>query len=165
MNCLTTGKIKIMKKIVSIIIVVLLATSCTDQEGDRNYNYRISNNSGVVIEMMPFYNGVKDISNKVIVKNLADIKYQFTDTPPDGGGPRMEYIALTSSKIQNNLTHIEVFFDNKKKVIYQECTATNQCFNQPRNIFNPVFSAEQTEVYTITPEDYQNAQDCGGNCN
>lgn len=165
MNYLITGKIKIMKRIISIIIVVLLATSCTDQGGDRNYNYRISNNSGVVVEMIPFYDGVKDISNKVIVKNLADIKYQFTDTPPYGGGPRMEYIAFTSSKIQNNLTHIEVVFDNKKKVIYQECTATNQCFNQARNIFNPVFSAKQTELYTITPEDYQNAQDCGGNCN
>ena len=90
MNCLTTGKIKIIKKIVSIIILVLLATSCTDQGADRNYNYRIINNSGVVVELIPFYDGVKDISNKVIVKNVAEIKYQFTDMPPYGGGPRMD---------------------------------------------------------------------------
>ncbi|RTY65577.1 hypothetical protein EKL97_14235 [Flavobacterium sp. LS1P28] len=77
----------------------------------------------------------------------------------------MQYIPFLGSSVQNNLTHIEITFNNTKKVIYQECTATNQCFNQARNIFNPMFRDERTEVYTITPEDYQNAQDCGGNCN
>jgi hypothetical protein len=63
------------------------------------------------------------------------------------------------------LTHLEITFNNSKKIIYEECAINSNCNTLPKNIFRAEFSSEQTEVYTITPEDYQNAVDCGGNCN
>jgi hypothetical protein len=153
-----------MKNLLFICMIFLLSR-CTEQGEDRKYNYTITNNSGVMIEIIPYYSGAKDITNKVILNNADKIDKTFTDTPPYGGGLLMQYIPFSGSSIQNNLTHIEITFNNSKKIIYQECTETNQCFNQSRNIFNPIFSNERTETYTISPEDYQNAVDCGGNCN
>lgn len=145
--------------------IIVLFSRCTEQGEDRKYNYTITNNSGVIIEMIPYYNGVKDIANKVILKNTDKINKIFTDTPPYGGGLLMQYIPFSDSSIQNNLTHVEITFNNSKKIIYQQCTESNQCFNQTRNIFNPIFSNERIKNYIITPEDLQNALDCGGNCN
>nr|WP_315252122.1 hypothetical protein [uncultured Flavobacterium sp.] len=146
------------------IFIVLLFSKCTEQGEDRKYNYTVTNNSGAVIEMIPYFSGVKDMNNKVIIKNGEKFNKTYTDRPPYKGGLVMDAVPFYGSN-QNNLTHIEITFNNSKKIIYQGCTETNQCFNQSRNIFNPVFSDERTETYIITPEDYQNAVDCGGNCN
>jgi hypothetical protein len=146
------------------IFIVLLFSRCTEQGEDRKYNYTVTNNSGAVIEMIPYFSGVKDMNNKVIIKNGEKFNKTYTDRPPYKGGLVMDAVPFYGSN-QNNLTHIEITFNNSKKIIYQGCTETNQCFNQSRNIFNPVFSDERTETYIITPEDYQNAVDCGGNCN
>ncbi len=163
MNYLITGKTKIMKNLL-FIFIVLLFSKCTEQGEDRKYNYTVTNNSGAVIEMIPYFSGVKDMNNKVIIKNGEKFNKTYTDRPPYKGGLVMDAVPFYGSN-QNNLTHIEITFNNSKKIIYQGCTETNQCFNQSRNIFNPVFSDERTETYIITPEDYQNAVDCGGNCN
>jgi hypothetical protein len=154
-----------MKNLLFIFVTSLLI-GCTEQGEDRKYNYTVTNNSGAVIEMIPYYSGTKDITNKVILNKADKINKTFTDKPPYGGAFRMQYTPFFgSSSIQNNLTHIEITFNNLKKIVYQDCIEANQCFNQPRNIFNLMFSDERTEVYTITPEDYQNATDCGGDCN
>jgi hypothetical protein len=148
------------------IFIILVFSKCTEQGEDRKYNYTVTNNSGAMIEMIPYYGGTKDITNKVTINISDEINKTYTDRPPYGGAFRMQYAPFFgSSSIQNDLTHIEITFNNSRKLIYQECTETNQCFNQSRNIFNPIFSDERTETYTITPEDYQNAVDCGGNCN
>jgi hypothetical protein len=146
--------------------MIFLLSRCTEQGEDREFNYTITNNSGVKIEMIPYFSGVKDVTNRVILNNADLINKTYTDRPPYSAVFRMYKIPFVDASTNlNNLTHIEITFNNLKKIIYQECTETNQCFNQPRNIFNPIFSDERTEVYTITPEDYQNAVDCGGNCN
>ncbi|MEN9913819.1 MAG: hypothetical protein RL528_553 [Bacteroidota bacterium] len=146
------------------IFIILLLSRCTEQGEDRYYNYTITNNSGVMVEMIPYFSGVKNLNYKITINNGGNINETYTDKPPYTGGLVMDAIPFSGS-FQNNLTHIEITFNNSKKIIYQGCTETNQCFNQPRNIFNPIFSLERTETYIITPEDYQNAIDCGGNCN
>ncbi len=144
------------------IFIILLLSRCTEQGEVRNYNYTITNNSGVMVEMIPYFSGVKDGNYKVIINNGEKFNKTYTDRPPYKG---LLMFAIPFYGSKSNLTHIEITFNNSKKIIYQGCTETNQCFNQPRNIFNPIFSDEQTETYIITPEDYQNAVDCGGNCN
>ena len=145
--------------------MIFLLCKCTEQGEDREYDYTVANNSGVTIEIIPYYSGIKDITNKVIINNTDKINFKHTDRPPYGGSPRMSGVPFSGSPTKFNLTHIEITFNNSKKIIYQDCTETNQCSNQPRNIFNQIFSDEQTENYSITPEDYKNAVDCGGNCN
>jgi hypothetical protein len=144
------------------IFMVLLFSRCTEQGEDRKYNYTVTNNSGAVIEMIPYFTGVKDINYKVTINNGEKFNKTYTDRPPYKG---LLMFAIPFYGSKSDLTHIEITFNNSKKIIYKGCTETNQCFNQSRNIFNPVFSDERTETYIITPEDYQNAVDCGGNCN
>ncbi|MBC7475127.1 MAG: hypothetical protein H7263_12605 [Candidatus Sericytochromatia bacterium] len=72
---------------------------------------------------------------------------------------------LFNSNTVGLFTHLEFVFNNSKRMIYEECSVTSNCNFLPRNIFRPEFNNEQTEIYTITTEDYQNAVDCGGNCN
>ncbi|WP_016990507.1 hypothetical protein [Flavobacterium sp. ACAM 123] len=151
-------------KNILFIFIVLLFSRCTEQGEDRKYNYTITNNSGVIIEMIPYFSGKKDVKYKITINNDEKFNKVYTDQPPYTGGLVMDAILFSGSN-QNNLTHIEITFNNYKKIIYQGCTETNQCFNQPRNIFNPIFSDERTETYIISLEDYQNAIDCGGNCN
>jgi hypothetical protein len=157
-----------MKKLLLFIILAISFTGCWPwPEGGeiKKYNYTVINNSGVTVEVIPYYNDVKDLSNKVIIINSDKINFKYTSSPPSQGFLRMSEVPFSGLPTKFNLTGIEITFNNSKKIIYQECTGTNQCFNQPRNIFNPIFSDEQTETYIITPEDYQNAVDCGGNCN
>jgi hypothetical protein len=61
------------------------------------------------------------------------------------------------------ITHLEITFDNSKKTVYLECT--NSICSNVKNVFHYENNDDLTEAYTITPEDYQNAIDCGGNCN
>ena len=71
-------------KNILFLLLILLFSSCTEQGGDRNHNYTIINNSSVEIEIIPYYNGMKNISNKVILNNADKINKTFTDTPPYG---------------------------------------------------------------------------------
>lgn len=60
-----------------------------------------------------------------------------------------------------DLMHLEIVFKNSKKVIYEGYSEIFNCDSQPRNIVHGSFSNEQTEIYTITPEQYQNVIDYG----
>jgi hypothetical protein len=64
-----------------------------------------------------------------------------------------------------DVTRVEITFNNSKKMIHEGCTQANQCVIPSRDIYNPIFSDERAETYIITPKDYLNAVDCGGNCN
>ncbi len=134
----------------------------TDQEETKYFDYSIKNNSGSKIDLVPYFNGQANYSLKVSLAKDGIINLKKEVKPPYNDGLLMSSFFVTPSS--GHVTHIEVVFDNKKRVIYQECMETNQCFNQPRNIFNPVYNDKEVETYTITSEDSQNATNCGGNC-
>ena len=152
-------------KIILITIVSFLMIRCgTDQGETKTYNYTIKNNSNLKVELVPYFNGIVNHNQKKILQKNEIIDLQKKVIAPYNDGINMTSFFTTNQPYLGSITHIEVVFDNSKKVIYQECTDTNQCFNQPRNIFNPIYNDNETEVYTITTEDYQNATDCNGNC-
>jgi len=134
----------------------------TDQGESIEYTYNILNTSGKNVRLIPYVNGNKELENSITLPNSQTFTKKYTYTPPGAAGFTMT--GLFNKTAVGSITHIEVVFDNTKRVIYQECTETNQCFNQPRNIFNPVYNDKEVETYTITSEDSQNATDCGGNC-
>ena len=144
------------------MFLILLFSKCgTDQGSPKKYDYSIINNSGVLIEIIPYNNGIRYNDKKIILNNNQIINKIEIDYPPFAGG-----IRLTTALFPNLiLDKIDIIFNGTKKVSYEDCSATNNCNAQPRNIFNHEFHNEDTEVYTITPEDYQAAVDCGGNCN
>ena len=156
-----------MKKISLIIIIVFIILSCTDQGARKNYDYTITNNSGVTVEIIPYYEqGGIDLSKKIILQNGQSLNANKQVHP-------LESLPLTMAELISKsenifLSKVVIVFDNIKKSIYSnDCTYNNgvslNC--DIRNIFLIQYNNEQTEVYTITPEDYQNAVDCGGNCN
>lgn len=57
-----------------------------------------------------------------------------------------------------------ITFNNQKKSHYKSCSETYDCNADPRNIFSHLNNGVGTEVYTVTPDDYQNAGNCNGNC-
>jgi hypothetical protein len=161
-----------MKKLL-VLSVVLIATGCTifggtDQEdgGAIYYNYKIVNDSGTDIEIIPYNkDGVKDYKNQIVLKNGQNIN-KLIKTKNNFGSDRLTMSQLLYTN--GFLTKIEVVFNNTRKstftddCIYNNGVSTN-C--NSRNIFLLEYNDDKTEVYTITPEDYQNAVDCGGNCN
>jgi hypothetical protein len=151
-----------MKKLIIIILLGLLGCGPESNE-EKKYDYSVVNNSGYIVEIIPYFNGVKETSKKVIIQNGDIFNKKFTDYAPYSGGLSMT--GIFKSNTIGNVTQLEFVFMNSKKIIYEECSVTSNCNFLPRNIFRPEFNDEETEVYTITPEDFQNAQDCGGNCN
>lgn len=153
-----------MKQLTNIIVLLLLIGCGTDQGEERKYNYNILNKSGLTVEIIPYYGGIKKIENKIIINNNNFINKTYTEVPPYQGGLTMGNFFIKSSIIEP-LTNVEITFNNTKKVVYEVCSETFNCNTDPRNIFNITHNIELIEVYTITPEDYTNAIDCGGDCN
>lgn len=135
----------------------------TDQGETKHYNYTIKNNSSHKVELVPYFNNQADYSAKVTISNNESFNLKKDDDPPYYGSLSMYNIFIKPTALQN-LTQVEIVFDNTKKVIYEDCRQNGGCESKPKNIFNPIYSDELIETYTITAEDYQNATDCGGNC-
>lgn len=146
-------------------MIIILFSRCTEQGEERKYNYSIINNSGVTVEMIPYFSGEKDLKHKVILNNTDKINETYTDRPPYTAGQLTMPLTPFYDYKYYDVTRVEITFNNSKKMIHEGCTQANQCVIPARDIYNPIFSDERTETYIITPEDYQNAVDCGGNCN
>jgi hypothetical protein len=152
-----------MRKIFLISIFYILF-GCTEE--GKTYYYTITNNSGVNVEIIPYtQQGDLILGKKTTLLNGQSINKKDFDGTPGGGSPNI----VRAIPSDESLTKVEFVFNNMKKNIYQKCGISingivGDC-NNIRNIFREEYNNEQTEVYTITPEDYQNAIDCGGNCN
>ena len=149
-----------MKKLIIIILLGLLGCGPESNE-EKKYDYSVVNNSGVTVEIRPLVNGVKEINNKITLENGKVLNKKLTDHAPYGGFSMGSLFTTTGCCLKQ----IKIKYNNSKKVIYTPCNETFNCNTQPRNIFGSEFNNEQTEIYTITADDYQNAIDCGGNCN
>ncbi len=163
MNYSQTGKINNMKSLSLLSFFILIISCGTDQGESKHYNYTIKNSSNQKVELVPYINGQVDYSAKVSIDINKDFNLQKDDFPPYQGGLVMYGIFLDPKKL-GTLTQVEIVFNNNKKIIYDDCKQNGNCTSQPRNIFNPIYSDELNETYTITAEDYQNATSCGGNC-
>jgi hypothetical protein len=154
-----------MKKIILYIIIGINFVGCVTEQG-KTYYYTIQNNSGVDVEIIPYsQQGELLLNKKINLLSGQSLSKKDFDGTPGGGSPNIAR-AIPSDEY---LTKVEFVFSNTKKSIYSRCGFTingvvANC-EDPRNIFKPEYNNEQTEVYTITPEDFQNAVDCGGNCN
>ena len=152
-----------MRKIFLISTFYILF-GCTEE--GKTYYYTITNNSGVTTEIIPYtQQGDLLLGKKITLLNGQSINKKDFDGTPGGGSPNIAR-AIPSDEY---LTKVEFVFNNTKKNVYSRCGFTidrvaANC-DDPRNIFRPEYNNEQTEVYTITAEDFQNATDCGGNCN
>ena len=155
-----------MKKLIIFILMPICFWCCVNEDS-KNYNYSIINNSGVTVVIVPYgVDGVRDLSKKILLSNNEKISLKRNVTYPAPDFLDMAEVITRDKNI--TLIKIEFIFNLNKKTLYSSCKFTStgvEGCTETRNIFRSEYNDEQTEVYTITPEDYQNAQDCGGNCN
>lgn len=156
MNCLTTGKIKIMKKLLYIYLVSLMLLSCTDQGSGKFYKYTIENKSGKNIKISSYRSTYpkRDIPIVMVLNNGQSLTKIFQDNLPPSGYDFAVFF---------NGDSIVINYENLKFQKYDFYDG-KICDQNP--LFNSPFCKSGTTVtFTFTLEDYQNAQDCGGNCN
>lgn len=150
-----------MKNLLSLVVVSTILCSCPDMGESKYYDYTIENQSGKQITFIPYSDGNILLDKKVILDNNKTLKKTYKEISFNSG---LSMVDVIFNENISNLSHIEIVFENQKKVIYQQCSISYNCYENPRNIFNPAYYDEEKETYTITPEDYQNATDCNGNC-
>ncbi len=158
-----------MKKLILLIVASIIIYAC-DPRPNIDYDYSIINNSGTTLTIIPYVNGNKDLQNAITLNQGDKINKKYTKIDPSDGGYSMANLL--------NSDYVAFVYNNEKINIFSiysdKCTTCPTISNNSfgikytenlRNPFNSEFSNETNEVYTIIPEDYQNAIDCGGNCN
>ena len=149
-----------MKKIVLLFALSTILCSCPTEVGDEVvYNYSVVNQTDKVIEIIPYQNpgnGLPELNKKITIQPGGKFDKTKIDVPVYTG------LSFQRALYDGYLQKLDIVFDNNKKVSYEYC-ADLVCAD-PRNIFHITHNDENTEVYTITMADYQNAVDCGGNC-
>lgn len=140
------------------ILVLLILSRCGTDQGERDeYNYTVKNESGVPIT-------IKSYRSKL----------------PSGGTPIITYLETNKSinKVyEDGLPprgyNFKVFLGNGDRfrdslvVIYNEEKMTTFKDGCNENISNPLNSCKYNslnETFIFTKEDYENATDCGGDC-
>ncbi|QFG54489.1 hypothetical protein [Chryseobacterium sp.] len=147
-----------MKNIILLLILTTILCSCPTEAGeDKTYKYTITNNTNVVVEIIPYQNpgnGLPELTKKISIQPGGKFEKTKIDVPIYTG------FSFREALYDGHLTKIDIVFGNDRKIVYDHC---NTCVN-PRNIFDLSYNDEFIETYTITPEDYQNATPCNGNC-
>ncbi|WP_039965515.1 hypothetical protein [Bergeyella zoohelcum] len=144
-----------MNKLLLFLSLVLLL-SCER----KSYHYIIKNESGVDIEFIPYVDNVPNVQRKVTLLNNDKIDKTFVTVHLN------DVYRLTHAIFGKvGLSHVEIVFNNQKKIIYKNCIGTIvTCNENPKNVFHDDFFEKYNITYTVTVEDYQNAVDCNGNC-
>ena len=148
-----------MRKIILVLGLCTILCSCPEVGGTDTYDYSIINNSQRTVTMFVYKNDVRDTSSKIILQHGERLQEKFEDSQPAGG---FSMWALFNSQASGYTSDIEIIYDNSKTTLYHRCI--DYLCSDPRNLFDNTHNDEFIETYTITPEDYQNATDCGGNC-
>lgn len=148
-----------MRKIICILTCLFFLIDCGPEERDgTTYQSTILNKSGQTVTMTLFVNDIRDPASSRTLKNNEEIKK--TEIKYASGGGTIPLYCLLNSNFSEDINKFEIVFNNNKKIIYERCIICNN----PRNIFDVSYGDDFVEIYTITPEDFQNAVDCGGNC-
>lgn len=137
-----------MRKII-LIITLLITFSCgTDLGEGKFYNYSIRNESGKDITIYS-YRTIYPIREKPIIIQLANgesLTKTYQDALPPTGYDFGVFFEGDS---------IIINFNNEKKQVFTFKT---------NNERNPFWYGGISETFIFTEQDYQNAEDCNGNC-
>ena len=136
-------------------LTLFLFLSCgTDQSSADTYTYTIKNESGVdikIIGYIPFDTFIINIKNK----------QQYTQVYEDGVPPRGYSWDFFYGSSNGNYAADSI------KVIYNNNRYKDFSINNIDNDRNPLYMPNEIRTegfFTFTVEDYDNAEDCNGNC-
>lgn len=146
-----------MKKIFFIIISLLCIQCGTDQGSGKTYIYTLKNLSGYNIKIYSYSNLSEFTNPKVtIVNNGEEITKTYEDfNPPSGYDFSIFFDDAQSTMGRDSI--IIIYNNEKKQSFISEC-------DTERNPLNFCVYSDLEENFEFTANDYENAEDCGGNC-
>jgi len=160
--------------ILFIIFTTLLLVNC-EGDGPVTYRYTLENQSGVSITLKPFFyddTGRNIPRKEIILNNEQKIEKKEKIYPPSIDYNFVDFFRTKEGRINK----LEVIYDNKKKkvLLLQRGSekAKGMCETEfgvevpcdSRNILNINIYRNVNEHYIFTAEDYQQAEDCKGDC-
>ena len=143
-------KTKLYLNIKSLFILVILTSLISCDPAD-TWSTTIINESGKRIKIKVYDNTPnKEFIHEIILDNQESISKEYTVFL--GGGYHV-YEMLEKDNSNQSIGSISIIYDNSKISEFDFNTESE------RNLFS-----YREKVYTFTEEDYENAEDCNGNC-
>ncbi|MCB9425955.1 MAG: hypothetical protein H6584_02840 [Flavobacteriales bacterium] len=131
----------------------LILFGCKEDDGVTTYTYTIENHSGAEVKIIGYSKTSTSVFPPLIIY-LKDGEH-MTKTHQDGLPPN----PYDFSDFFERRDSIRVVFDNSKALVY-----LGECSENKRNPLNFCVYHSTVENFVITEEDYQNAEDCDGDC-
>ncbi|WP_430614436.1 hypothetical protein [Flavobacterium sp. JP2137] len=165
-----------MEKYINIVFIFFTTTLLMSCEGDPiNYQYIVENQSGVPIQLKLYTlsaDGQVSLIRYINLDNGQTIEKRAKRYRPSSEYDFVEFFRQD----EGSPNAMEVIYNNQKKTVFflQRYTSVvkNTCEDDfgrevpcdPRNLLNTFIYSNINEHYIFTAEDYQQADDCKGNC-
>ena len=148
-------------RIVFFLITLSFLACGTDQGSRDTYTYTARNESGVSIKVLA-YNTFSSNPEEVIFTTILENGDEITKTFQDGLPPRRYYFRdfFGKSSGRSVSDSIRIIYDNLK---FKNFNSKN-CSGGERNPLNECVYQSTEEIFVFKVEDYENAEDCNGNC-
>jgi len=138
-----------MKNIVIIAITLMVFSCGTDQGEAKKYIYTLVNQSEESIKIKAFNSSNPQLLPEIINLGLEEeLTKTFQDNLPPRGYDFVEFFQGDS---------LEILYNNEKRQIFKFNGASS-------NDRNPFYHHGTEITFIFTVQDYQNAEDCNGNC-
>ncbi len=156
MNYLITGNMKTL-----FFLGTLFFLSCGPEQGERKtYVYTVKNESGVPIKVL-LYNslgrGSDNPVSSITFENNSGSTKKYKDTLPLQRYSFSDFFATSNAKVVDS---IRVIYNGVK----QSAFSNKNRIGGERNPLNTFIYGSVEETFIFTKEDYENAEDCNGNC-
>ena len=142
---------RLIKKFVAIIVFLQFILSCTEEGKFETYHFYIKNNTNQVINIITYNNNV-EIDNININSNQRGLNCSYEESFFSGYNPNF-----------CDFDSIKIVFPNDKGYMCNISGSNNLCFENGATLFSInekfIFNQENTYEFTITQEDYENAND------
>jgi len=150
-----------MKQIFIIVFLTFFMVSCiTETENPSiEYKFQITNNSRKDIRILAYDNNI--VVKETQIFNSETIEKSFISSAMDKAYLFSDVLGGDSIKV--------IYNNNKFKIFYCFLGSGGDGCNTPRNILNEVNDFDSSEnrylrKYEFLEIDYENAEDCNGNC-
>ncbi len=158
MNFLVIGKMKIIGYINFLAFFLLI--SCGPEGPCKESKLTLRNESGVDIKIIG-YDKANDSLDSLIfeLKNKEQLAKKYKHCPPGEGS---SFFSIDFFKSDS----IKVILNGNKKLIFKtEIYCAQQNMALQRNPLNQcTYNSFKINTFVFTKEDYENAEDCKGNC-
>lgn len=142
------------------LFIIFVFSSCTDLADGETYTYTVRNESGVSIKVLAYHIYANELLYTTTLENGNEIKKTIKDgSPPRGYSFSVFFAGLNGRRAITD--SIKVIYNNTKSKIFISEINCNGGF---RNPLNTCVYSDTEENFVFTVEDYENAEDCNGDC-